>query len=241
VLWLAGLLAATPAAAVDVGPFSLGGTLAVTSDYIYRGLSESDDHVAPQADLHLNDGYGDFVGVWGSTRERNFEPYADYDVIAYLGHRFDFNGSWGATLSGRSHYYLGGYQESSDDYQEVSLAVTYLDRWSLSVTAIPNAVRYWYAYRLLTRSPAYVADTSLQWLIAPGWFLTAGAGYYYLTGTGPGIEAGGGYVYGNAGIAFEYRRWRLDLGYFLTQQHARELFPYPVANQHVAGTLAWRF
>jgi|HubBroStandDraft_1064217.scaffolds.fasta_scaffold02324_4 uncharacterized protein (TIGR02001 family) len=238
--WLAGTLGSAAGAAADFGSFSLGGSLALTSDYIYRGLSESNDHLAPQVDLHVDDSSGDFLGVWSSTRDQHFDPYANYDLELYLGHHFDFNGSWGATLSGRSHYYLGGSQETSADYQELAATVTYLDRWSLSLTAIPNAVRYWYGYRL-SRNPAYVADSSLQWLIGSGWFVTGGAGYYYVTGTGPGIESSGGYLYGNAGVAFEFRGWRFDLGYFLTQNHARELFPYPIANEHFAGTVAWRF
>jgi uncharacterized protein (TIGR02001 family) len=243
--WTVLALGPHPSAAADFGPpFSFGGSLALTSDYIYRGLSESNDHPAPQVDLHVADSGGNFLGVWASTRDRDFDPYADYDLELYLGHRFDFSGTWGATLSGRSHYYLGGnlggYQTTSADYQEISASVNYLDRWSFSVTAIPNAVRYSYEYRL-SRSPAWVADTTLQWLIAGEWFMTAGAGYYYVTGTGQGMQSSAGYAYGNVGIAWEHRRWRLDLGYFLTQDRARELFPYPVANQHIAGTVAWHF
>jgi uncharacterized protein (TIGR02001 family) len=232
-----------PAAALAAGagePFALGGSLALTSDYIYRGLSESDGHVAPQVDVHVTDSTGDFAGVWASTRDRNFDPYAAYDLELYLGHRFDFSGDWGLSLSGRSHYYLGGSQELSADYQELAAALTYSDRWSLTVTAIPNAVRYWYDIRL-SRAPAYVADTSVQWLLLGGWYLTGGAGYYYATGTGAGIDVGAGYAYGNAGVAYLKGPWRLDLGYFLTQHHARQLFPYPIANQHVAGTVSWRF
>jgi uncharacterized protein (TIGR02001 family) len=239
--WTLLALGLRPAAAADFGaPFTVGGSLALTSDYIYRGLSESNDHPAPQADLHVADSGGNFVGVWASTRDRNFDPYADYDLELYLGHHFDFSGSWSATLEGRSHYYLGGNQMTSADYQEIAASVSYLDRWSFSVTSIPNAVRYWYDYRL-SRSPAWVADSTLQWLITGEWFFTAGAGYYYVTGTGHRIQASAGYAYGNAGIAWEHRRWRLDLGYFLTQERARELFPYPIARSNVAGTVVWRF
>lgn len=239
--WLLTVTVAAPLQAFDFGGFSPGGSLALTSDYIYRGLSESDDHIAAQADLHLGDGQGNFAGVWLSTRDRNLSPYARYDAELYLGHRFDLNGSWGATLSGRSHYYLDATgEEPSADYQEVSVALSYLDRWSARVTAIPSAARYWYDLRL-TRSAAYVAETSAQWLLHEGWFATGGFGYYYVTGTGPGINSADGYAYGNLGFAFEYRRWRLDVGYFVTQPRARELFPYPIANQHFAATLSWQF
>jgi len=239
--WLLTAALAGPLQGLDFDGVSPGGSLALTSDYIYRGLSESDDHLAAQADLHLTDGAGNFAGMWLSTRDRNLSPYARYDVELYFGHRFELNGSWGATLSGRSHYYLDATgEEPSADYQQISAALNYLDSWSVVVSAIPSAVRYWYDLRL-TRSSAYVAETSAQWQLRPNWFLTAGAGYYYVTGTGPGINSAGGYGYGNLGVAFEYRRWRLDVGYFITQPRAQELFPYPIANQHFAGTLAWQF
>jgi uncharacterized protein (TIGR02001 family) len=242
-LTLAGLSAAllpVPGRSLEPQDVSFGGSLALTSDYIYRGLSESDDHLAPQADLHA--AYdGTFAGVWASTRERRLKPYADYDLEAYIGHRFSLNGSWGGTLSGRSRYYLGGNgYEPSADYQELSAGLSYLDRWQITLTAIPNAVRYWY-YERLSRSPAYVAETSLQWLLYGGLFATGGAGYYFATGTGPGIQSSAGYAYGNVGLAYEYRHLRLDVGYFVTQPHARQLFPYPVANQHFAGTLTLQF
>ena len=233
-------VAAPHAAATALGTeLSWGGILAVTSDYIYRGVSESDGRAALQADVHADTPGGTFAGVWASTREHALEPQSAYDFEMYLGHRFDLSGAWNATLSARSHYFPGA-SEASDDFQELSAALTWLDRWTLSVSAIPNAVRYWH-YRRLTRSPAGIAETTGQWLIGEGLFVTGGTGYYRSSGTGAGLQAATGYAYGNAGFAFERRRWRLDIGYFLTENQARELFPYPIARQRVAGTLSWRF
>jgi hypothetical protein len=118
--------------------------------------------------------------------------------------------------------------------------VTYLDFWTVSVTAIPAAVRYWF-YERLSRAPAFVADTSVQWLLTKGIFLTAGAGYYHVTGTGPGIYAAYGYPYGNVGLAWEHRRWRIEIGYYVTGEKAQEIVPYPSANDRFAGSVAWRF
>ena len=222
------------------GGLTVGGSLAVTSDYIYRGVSASNGNPAGQADLHAVTG-NTFIGVWGSTRDDELDPYASYDVDLYLGHRFDLGNAWGVTLSGRAHYLVGGDQEINDDTAELSASLSYLDRWTVSITAIPNAVRYW-VYRRLSRSPAWVADTGVQWLIGHGFFLIAGAGYYRSTGTGPGIERATGYGYGNAGIAFEYRSWRIDVGYFLAdEKRARKSMPYPIANDRIAATLVWRF
>ena len=219
---------------------SLGGNLVLTSDYIYRGVSSSNNDAALQADLHVASSGGTFLGVWGSTRDNKFEPYANYDIEIYLGHRFDVSNAWSVSVEARGHYPVGGPQDSSDDYQQISAAVTYLDFWTLSVTAIPNAVRYWF-YERLSRAPAFAVDTSIQWLVYRGVFLTGGAGYYHAGGTGPGIEAAMGYAYGNVGVAYERRRWRLDIGYYLTQEKAQVMFPYPSANDRFAASVAWRF
>ncbi|HEX4389006.1 MAG TPA: TorF family putative porin [Steroidobacteraceae bacterium] len=228
------------AAALTDG-LTVGGSVAATTDYIYQGLSQSDGHGAIQGDLHLANAGGTFLGAWASSRDSDLQPGAPAILQLYLGHRFESSGAWSTTLSARSYYYIDASSyEPSGDYFELAARVSYLDRWSFSVTAVPNAVRYW-DYIRLSRSPAYVADASCQWLLVSDLFFTAGAGYYYSTGTGPGIERATGYAYGNVGLAYEHRAWRLDVGYFLTQEAAQRSFPYPVATHKFAATLAWRF
>lgn len=239
------LLLAAQAAHADVptpwSAVSVGGGAALTSDFIYRGVSESDGHGAVQADLHVVATQGTFLGLWASSRDRSLEPGAPAVLDIYLGQRFALGTAWSATLSARSHYYPGASDyEPSADYQELSAALSYLDCWTLSVTVIPNAVRYWESIRL-SRSAAYVADASGQRLIGSHFFVTAGAGYYYSSGTGGGIERATGYGYGNVGVAYELHAWRLDVGYFLAQEAARRSFPYPIASSRLAATLAWRF
>ena len=219
---------------------TFGGNLALTSDYIYRGVSESDGRAALQADMHATTPGGRFAGLWASTRDHALEPGAGYDFEIYLGSRIELGSAWNATVSARSRYLVGGRQEASNDYQELSGTLSWLDRWTLTLSAVPSAVRYWY-YQRLTRSPAWIADTTGQWLIGEGLFVTGGAGYYRSSGTGPGRLAATGYPYGNVGLAFERRRWRVDVGYFLAGRQAQELLPYPVANHRVAGTVSWHF
>jgi len=227
----------TPLAGVGIG-----GSLAITSDYIYRGVSESDGEAVLQGDLHVSSTGGSFLGLWGSGRDSDLEPGTPAVLELYLGHRFDLTTAWSATLSARAHYYVGPNDpyEPSDDYQEITAAVSYLDRFTFSVTAIPNAVRYW-VYQRLGRDLAWVADASGQYLIGAGVLLTGGAGYYYSSGSGTGIERATGYGYGNVGLAYEWRAWRVDVSYFFTQEASHRTYPYPSADGRVAATLAWRF
>ena len=218
-----------------IDALSFGGT----GDQVFTRRAQSDGQALCRRDLATTG--GTFLGTWASSRDSNLEPGASAVLELYLGHRFDLSSTWSATLTARAHYYLGGNEyEPSADYQELAGSITYLDRWSVSITAIPNAVRYW-VFKRISRSAAWVADTSGQWLFGEHFFVTGGAGYYYSTGTGPGVERATGYAYGNLGVAYEVRHWRLDVGYYLTQDAARRSFPYPSADQEVAATLAWHF
>lgn len=233
----------------------VGGNLAATSDYIYRGVSQSDGHGALQADLHASSPGGAFVGVWGSTRDRDLEPGTSAEMQVYVGQRFSLGADWSATLSGRADYFVGGSPHRSDDYQEISAAFSWLDRYTVSLTAIPNAVRYstvvyqaagyQQEYYEVYRSAAYVADAAGQWLVRErlfggGLYLTAAGGYYYASRPDREAPGGLGYLYGNGGLALAWRRWRIDLGYFAAQRRGDQLFPYPVANR-LAGTVSWQF
>ncbi len=236
-------------------PSSFGGTIAVTSDYIYRGVSQSDGQGAVQADLHASTAGGTFAGVWASTRDRDLEPGTPGEVQLYLGQHFTLGDAWSAALSGRADYFVLGSPYHSGDYQELSASLTWLDSCTFSLSFIPSAVRYTltagpgfppHFYYEVYRSTAFLGDASGQWLVRQGLlggalYATAAAGYYYQSRPAQADDAPGiGYLYGNAGLALEWRRWRIDLGYFAAQGRAAELFPYPVANR-LAGTVSWQF
>jgi hypothetical protein len=110
--------------------------------------------------------------------------------------------------------------------------VSYLDLWTTTLAFIPNAVRYYGIYRL-GRYPAYVTDTSLQLPLFGRVFFTAGAGYYGSDGTG--------YAFGNAGLGFEFKSLRVEGGYYVAEDRARELFPYGRVGSRFAGTVSWHF
>ena len=118
---------------------SFGGDVALTSDYVYRGFSETDNKAAFQLDLHASLATGTFAGVWASTLDNKYQPYADYKLDEYIGQRFDLGSSWNTSLTATNHQYLGGNQYYSSDYQEIGASVAYLDEWTFSISAIPNA------------------------------------------------------------------------------------------------------
>jgi uncharacterized protein (TIGR02001 family) len=221
----------------SAGAVTVDGDISYTSDYVFRGISESGGRSAGQIDVRVSTRDGTFLGVFVSTLGRTWQHSWgnsgwDYLLEEYLGHRFDLSPAWSATLTAVNYSYLQGNTPLSNDYQEVSVATSYLDLWTLTAAVIPNAVRFAGNYRL-GRYPAYTTDTSVQLPLAGRLFLTAGAGYYTSDGTG--------YAFGNAGLGFEFKRLRVDVGYYVSQDRARELFPYGRAGSRFAGTVSWHF
>jgi uncharacterized protein (TIGR02001 family) len=232
-LWIASAtLAPMRASAVTID-----GDIIYTSDYIFRGISETGGRSAGQIDLRASTRDGTFVGVFGSTLNRLWQHrwgYSgwNYELQAYLGHRFELSQSWSSTVTATSYSYLEGNTPSSDDYQEVSVTTSYLDLWTLEVAFIPNAVRFDGGYRL-GRYPAYVTSTAAQIPLIGRLALTAGAGYYTSDETG--------YAFGNVGLAYEFKSLRVDAGYYVAQDHAQALFPYGRAGSRYAATVSWHF
>lgn len=226
-------IALTPCVAAAL---SFDAELGYTSDHIHRGVSESASHGAGQLDLRVNTTDGTFGGVFASTLGRVRTGWSrhgwDYKLEEYLGHQFNLSSSWSTTLTAVNYSYRGGNVAGSNDYQELSLAVSYLDFWTVTLAGSPDAVRWNGAYRL-GRYAAYTVDTSLQVPIYRRLFFVGGSGYYTSDGTG--------YFYGNAGIAFDINHLRLEAGYYGAQDRAESLFSYGRAGSRYAVTALWHF
>ncbi len=260
------LTAGAAVAATGAGAATVGGDLTVVTDYIFRGISENAGRPAAQLDLHVAGDSGWFAGVWATTLSGPPDapppPYAattgpagDAEVQPYLGMRFVLSSDWNTTLSAVDYSYLRHEYGRSDDYQELSVAFQYLDTLTFSLAVSPNAVHYWKGFRV-GRYLGYDASLSGEWPLWGPLFVTAGAGYYYLSGpsshTSLMMTSTGnvsvttqwgtqGYGYGNVGLAAEHGPWRLDVGYYFADRQSENLFPYSARNNRVAATLSWRF
>jgi hypothetical protein len=255
------------ATGTQAGAATVGGDLTVVSDYIYRGVSENGGRPAGQLDVHVAAENGLFAGLWATSLSGPRDtppgpgttttgPAGSAEVQPYVGMRFVLSSEWNATLSAVDYLYIHHeYGRSDDDYQELSVAFQYLDTLTFSLAASPNAVHYWRGFRV-GRYAGYDASISGEWPLLGPVFVTAGAGYYYLSGpsshTSRVLTPAGavsvttdwgtqGYAYGNVGLAVERGPWRLDVGYYFSDKQAQNLFPYSARNNRAAASLSWRF
>jgi len=103
--------------------------LAVTNDYVFRGLSQTDEGPAFQAGLTYTTPVGIYAGVWGSNVD--FGPGdPDFEVDAFVGYNVDFNDSLNFDILFNRY----GYPKAgASNYNELIAALTFAETYSVSV------------------------------------------------------------------------------------------------------------
>ena len=113
---MAGTMLATPALAVTIK-----GNIGATSDYVWRGNTQSDGDASISGGIDVDLGSGFAVGVWTASLggdQNNDQPKgsADYETDIYGSYSFDV-GSIGMEV-GYISYQYPGVAESANDFEE---------------------------------------------------------------------------------------------------------------------------
>lgn len=118
--------------AAPASPWVGSGTLA--SDYIFRGLTQTNEKPAIQAGLEYDDPSGFYVGGWGSSISWLSDYSTDDAPVSsnveldfYVGYRGKFNDDFGYDLGLYTYYYPGDYPKgfTSANTTEVYGALSY--------------------------------------------------------------------------------------------------------------------
>jgi uncharacterized protein (TIGR02001 family) len=199
-------------------------SVAATSDYVYRGISQTEGHGAAQLGASYSSPLGWFAGAWAS----NVDPYpgkrsyAELDVYAGAVHALSDSYALRATFT---HYgYLGESHASLYDRNEAALSVTYLDLLSATVAYSPDQSSY-SALGFTRRRASLAYELAGRWPLGFGIAASAGAGYYDLHDL-----FHTGYWAGNVGVSYAYRQLTFDLDRFITGSAATRLYEEASAN-----------
>src|SRR5262245_25750863 len=136
------LLAGLAMIAIPAHADSLGGHLALTTDYVFRGVSQSRGASAVQADAHFQTEGGWFAGIWASTVDLNPGKGGTQELNFYGGRGWPLGGDWSARLSAVAYVYPNDGATFSYDYFELIGSVAWLDRVVASVAWSPNTSRF---------------------------------------------------------------------------------------------------
>src|SRR5690554_4698494 len=101
----------------------VSGNVALTTDYIFRGISQSDEQPAIQGGFDYVHDSGLFVGTWGSTVDFDDDDQASMELDYYAGYGGEV-GDLGYELS-YTYYDYPGASRANYDYQELGAKLTY--------------------------------------------------------------------------------------------------------------------
>lgn len=214
---------------------SVGGHLAATTDYVFRGVSQTRGAAALQSDLHYASADGWFLGAWASTVDLNSGPGATIELNAYGGHSWPVAPSWNARVVAVHYAYPNDTAFLRYDYDELAASLSYLDRLTASVTWSPNTSRY-SRYRLARDRTALAYDLVGRWPITGPLSVAGGVGYYDLDDL---FDTG--YGYWNASLLWTFPRLQVELGAYSASERASELFGRETTGQRWSLTATWRF
>ena len=178
--------------------------LAVTSDYVFRGITQTNYKPALQAGIDFNFGdSGWYVGGWASNVDFNDPDGPDLEFDAYVGWSHDFSDQWNLDLSA-VHYAYAGQRNAygSIDYAEVIGALTWNETLTFSVGYAPD-------YSNLDYTSTWVGLAG-SWEIGNDFSINAGVGHSQFS------DDNGNYTDWNLGVSRQFGPVNAALNYYDT-------------------------
>jgi len=194
-----GLLASAAAGAAEVAL-----TITGTTDYDFRGVSQTADDPAIQGDLSVSTDQGFYAGWWASNVDFDNCCGEDYELDWYAGFTAGETIEWDA---GAVYYSYPG--ADGLDYYEFYLGGTYYgedENWDLGVKQWYSPD--WFAYEKNGFYSEINASYTLPW-----WEIGVTGHYGYTWGNGPKNETedSGLDEYGDWSVGLTKSIWHLDM------------------------------
>lgn len=206
------------------------GYAVLTTDYVFRGVSNSDSHGAVQlgGDVSLDSGI--YLGAWGSTidigngqgRQRDFE--LDY----YLGYTLDVSNRWSVGANVVSYNFPGAEGPFDYDYFEYSLAINYNDRVWFEYSYSPDIYH--------SHNSTQNFELYSEWHLGGALTLGAGAGFYDVSNL-----SRSDYSYWQLGVTRPFGAIVVDLRYFDTSDWVRIISTPDRAKERIVLSARYHF
>lgn len=210
-----------------------GGSLGASSDYVFRGVTQSDGEPSVQADAHYYAPAGWFAGLWAASVKRG-PDHLTAELNAYLGWSAPIAGPWNATLAAVHYDYPWNRPRQHYNYDELVGTLAYSDRAFLTVAASPDTA-FEDGYGGARRGAAYSGDLAFHAPLRGALSANGGIGYYDVR-----RQLGAGYAYWSLGLGYDLGAVQLQVSYVGTSAVARTLFDDDAGQRWNAGAL-WHF
>jgi uncharacterized protein (TIGR02001 family) len=210
-------------------------TLGGTSDYVFRGISQTSEDPAAQGSVDL--GYGIFyAGVWASNVDFDDAPKANAEVDLYAGIRPTLGPGplWGPVTFdlGVIYYAYPGAEDSAAelDYVELKAGYSMESRWIKGLTT--GTTLYWTDDYGLETGEVFTVESAASYALPQfGIFSPTISGVYGTVYGDKGDFTAGGrandddYSYWNAGLSLAVEKFTFDFRYWDTDIDVVETGP----------------
>jgi uncharacterized protein (TIGR02001 family) len=231
---VSGVLSLACAADCRAADSGWAGSLVATSDYVFRGISQTSGGAALQGDLHYRWTAGAFAGVWASSIDLPVPGVGHTEINLYAGWAWAPTPDWSTRLSYVRYLYPDASQDVHYDYGELSGTVGFRDRVFATVSWSPDRARP--AYYTGGRGRAWSYELALRQPLWRWFGAAAGVGHYDLSDV-----YGVNYWAWNATLTATAGRFEVDLARFGSDDTARDFFGRESAGGRWALTGIWRF
>lgn len=214
---VAALLTASSTLAQDA---DVAFTLSATSDYVFRGISQTDEEFALQGSVDLTVG-AFYAGAWASNVD--FFDSTDAEVDIYGGYRTEVGG-YAVDVGLVGYLYVNQPNGADYDYAELKFAVSR----AIGPVSLGAVVYYSPDYSGALDEATYI-EANVAWAVADKWTVSAAIGNQDFDG------------------AFDYTTWNLGAAYALTDTVSIDVRGYdtdvdtPLSDDRVVGTLKFAF
>lgn len=183
------------------------GYLVLTSDYVKRGVSQSDSDAALQlgGDIFFDSGW--FLGAWGSTIDISSGPtrHRDREVNLYVGYAYDVSDLWRVSAYAVSYEYPRQTGSVNYDHVEYSITANFDDRIWVDYSHSPDLYN--------TKRSSDNLELFAELPLRNNWSIGFGVGYYDVSDL-----VGIGYGYWQLGITGSFKYADIDFRYHDTNR-----------------------
>jgi uncharacterized protein (TIGR02001 family) len=216
-----------------------------TTDYVFRGISQTDENPAVQGTLNYNHPLGFYFGVWGSNVD--ITPGNSVEIDSYVGYT---NSIYGINydLSFLYYWYPGADGDPKPTYLELHVGLSY--PLTVDWPVVPTfSVGYFYSPDYLFEDgDGHYVNAKIDLALPMKFGIAVEGGYQHVQGDaltggdmGEGGDSGYDYFHYRAGVYKEIFGFNLDLSFHNTADIDSDFFGEGLADERVVFTISREF
>lgn len=121
--------------------WEFSGELTITSDYVWRGVSQTDENPAVQPGFEAAHSSGFYAGAWASNVDFDTPGDGiDVEVDIYAGWSFDLSDAVNMDLSVTRYLYPGANSGFNIDYNEYAASFTFVETYYATISYADDMV-----------------------------------------------------------------------------------------------------